>query len=241
MSFSNPYAAHGNPQAVAYAQASERTAFIQRTYLHLALAIFAFVMLEATLLALFPAQTIVNALRPLLGGWGWLLFLGGFMAVSWVARSWAESDNSRATQYAGLGMYVLAEAGLFLPMMALSTLLDPMIPLNAGIITLFVFAGLTGFVFISGTDFSGLGRFLWLGGFAAIGVIVTGLVFGFHLGVWFSGLMVLLASGYILYDTSRVMRHYRTDQHVAASLALFASVALLLWYVMRILMALREQ
>jgi hypothetical protein len=48
---------------------------------------------------------------------------------------------------------------------------------------------------------------------------------------------VLVACGWILYDTSNVLHHYRTDQHVAASLALFASVALLFWYVLRIVMA----
>ncbi len=38
--------------------------------------------------------------------------------------------------------------------------------------------------------------------------------------------MVVFASGYILYDTSNVLHHYRTEQYVAASLALFASVGI---------------
>jgi FtsH-binding integral membrane protein len=53
--------------------------------------------------------------------------------------------------------------------------------------------------------------------------------------------MILLASGYILYDTSNVLHHYRTDQYVAASLALFAAVALLFWYVLRLLMELNRR
>jgi FtsH-binding integral membrane protein len=115
--------------------------------------------------------------------------------------------------------------------------------LNAGVITGIVFAGLTAMVFITKADFSGLGTFLWLGGLVAMGLVVVSLVMGggFGLGVWFSGAMVLLAVGYILYDTSNIMHHYRTDQHVAAALALFASVALLFYYVVRILIALREQ
>ena len=60
------------------------------------------------------------------------------------------------------------------------------------------------------------------------------------MGMWMSAAMVVLAAGYILYDTSNVMNHYRTNQYVAASLALFASVALMLWYVVRILMSMRE-
>jgi FtsH-binding integral membrane protein len=135
---------------------------------------------------------------------------------------------------------VVAEAIIFLPIMAISTLLDPSIPMNAGIITGIVFGGLTALVFLTGTDFSGLGKFLWIGGLAAMGVIVASMVLGFGLGTWFSGAMILLASGYILYDTSNIMRHYRTDQHVAAALALFASVALLLWYVMQLLISMRD-
>jgi len=50
--------------------------------------------------------------------------------------------------------------------------------------------------------------------------------------------MVVFASAAILYSTSRVIHDYNPDQHVAASLSLFASVALLFWYVLRILISL---
>ena len=46
---------------------------------------------------------------------------------------------------------------------------------------------------------------------------------------------LVLAAGSILYNTSNVLHHYRTDQHVAAALNLFASFALLLYYVLMIL------
>jgi FtsH-binding integral membrane protein len=52
--------------------------------------------------------------------------------------------------------------------------------------------------------------------------------------------MIAFACGYILYDTSNVMLHYRTTQHVAAALALFASVMLLFWYVLRVLLERRR-
>ena len=63
---------------------------------------------------------------------------------------------------------------------------------------------------------------------------------GLDVGVWFSFAMIALASGYILYDTSNVMYRYRTDQYVAASLALFASVALLFWYIVQIFLSSRR-
>ena len=57
------------------------------------------------------------------------------------------------------------------------------------------------------------------------------------LGLWFSGAMIVFASGSILYNTSNLLHRYQPGQHVAASLALFASVALLFWYVLRFLMS----
>ncbi|GIX00116.1 MAG: permease [Pirellulaceae bacterium] len=240
----NPYlpTQEANYGVAALADRIERSAFIQRTYLHLGVAVIAFVVLEAVLLTLFPPGELLARFGTMLSGWGWLVVLGAFMVVSWIARSWAESGASPSLQYAGLALYVVAEAVVFLPMMAYSTIVDPSIPLNAGIITAIVFGGLTAFVFLTGTDFSGLGKFLWLGGLVAMGVILAGIVLpgGFGLGLWFSAGLVVLAAGYILYDTSNVLHHYRTDQHVAAALALFASVALLFWYVMRILMSLQR-
>ena len=49
--------------------------------------------------------------------------------------------------------------------------------------------------------------------------------------------MIVFAGGAILYSTSRVLHEYQTGQHVAASLELFAAVALLFWYVLRLLMS----
>ena len=92
------------------------------------------------------------------------------------------------------------------------------------------------FVFVTGVDLSGWGKYLAMAGLIAMGVIIAGIFLGFSLGLWFSGAMVALACGYILFDTSNILHHYHTSQHVAASLALFASVVLLFWYVLRILM-----
>ena len=47
--------------------------------------------------------------------------------------------------------------------------------------------------------------------------------------------------GYILYDTSNVLHHYRIGQHVAASLALFATIVTLFWYVLQLLMSLNRR
>ncbi|MER3632665.1 MAG: permease, partial [Blastocatellia bacterium] len=60
-------------------------------------------------------------------------------------------------------------------------------------------------------------------------------IFGFSLGTLFAFVMVAFAGSAILYETSNVLHRFNTSQHVAAALTLFASVALLFWYVLSIL------
>jgi len=237
----NPYSTFDAGVPAAFADESARAGFIRRTYTHLFGAIAALVALEAVIFAVVPQAQMIRLVQSVTP-WTWLIALGLFMGVSWLARSWATNGGSAGKQYAGLGLYVVAQALLLCPLLFVAVVyVDPRTPLLAGIITLVVFAGLTAFVFATGADFSGWGRYLALGGIAALGAIVVGTIMGFSLGLWFSVAMVALASGYILYDTSNVLHHYRTDQHVAASLALFASVVLLFWYVLRILMAFSQE
>lgn len=242
----NPY--QGSLQDIygvaASAAESDRVSFIRQTYLHLAGAIMAFAVIEAVVFTLVPSQTILQFVGTVAGPWTWLLFLGGFMVVSWVARSWAESSASLQKQYMGLILFVVAEAVLFVPILAMAQFAcaDPHVIKSAGIITMIVFGGLTLVVFGTKADFSFLRMFLFWGGILAVGIMILGMMFqGFSLGIWFSVAMIALASGYILYDTSNILHHYRTDQYVAASLALFASVAVLFWYVLRLLMTLSSR
>jgi FtsH-binding integral membrane protein len=223
------------PVSAAQAPASERAAFIRRTYGHLAGAILAFVGVEYLLLQ-------IPGIRELSLGMihTWWLILLAFMGVSYLANYWACSGASPGLQYAGLGLYVLAEAILFLPLLYIAREHYPNAIGSAGVMTLSVFAGLSLAVLITGKDFSFLGPILSVASLLALGLIVAGMIFGFSLGLIFCFGMVALASGYILYYTSNVLYHYRTDQHVAAALALFASVALLFWYVLRIFMSSRD-
>lgn len=75
---------------------------------------------------------------------------------------------------------------------------------------------------------------MWVG-ILAVGAIVAGAIFGFQLGTWFSVLMVGVAGAAILYDTSNVIHHFPEDRYVGAALQLFASVALMFWYLLRLL------
>jgi|SRR5262245_25834672 len=225
-----------NVDSVIYAQESERAAFIRRTYMHLAMAVLAFIVIEYFLLQLPFAGAIASTM---VGGYSWLIVLVAFMGVSWLAQNWASSETSIQKQYMGLGLYVVAEAIIFLPILYIAAnYSSPDVIPTAGVVTSFLFAGLTATVLITRKDFSWMRSILTIGGFVALGLIAASIIFGFSLGIFFSAVMILFASGAILYDTSNVLHHYRTDQHVAASLSLFASVALLFWYILRFFMSL---
>ncbi|MEM9195361.1 MAG: Bax inhibitor-1 family protein [Myxococcota bacterium] len=227
-----------NQRFIAAAQAAEsdRADFIRLTYLHLGVAVLAFAGLTALLInsPFAPAMMELLATSP----YSWLVVLGGFMAVGWIADRWARSSTSMGMQYAGLALYVVAEAVLFVPLLFIAAnYAGPDVIPTAGLLTAVVFTGLTGTVFITKKDFSFLGRFLMIATFAAIGFIVAAILFDFSLGLLFSTAMVLLAAGYILFYTSNVLHHYPVGSHVAAALALFAAVALLFWYILQLVMA----
>jgi uncharacterized protein len=228
-------------ETAATAPVSERVQFIRRTYLHVFGAVLALIGIEAALLSSKIGEDIINTLfRGNVGLLGLMvLFVGGGYAAQWLARS----RQSIGMQYAGLSLYVLLEAIIFLPLLTKATssqFAGQYLPIQAGIVTLAVFAGLTASVFWSGRDFSFMGPMLAVGGMVAIGVIVAAMIFGFTLGLLFSGLMVALAAGYIIYDTSNIIHQYRTDEYVGASLNLFASVALMYYYILRIFMSARS-
>ncbi len=221
------------------ASADARMGFIRKTYVHLAGAIGLFVALSAIFYSAGVGEAVIGAMGK--SQFAWLLILGGFMVAGYVAQSLARSNQSIAVQYAGLGLYATAEALIFTPMIFTAAKMAPGVLPTATIITLTAFTGLTAYVLFSKQDFSFLGPGLAIAGFVALGLIVAGAIFGFSMGIWFSALMVLFASGAVVYSTSNVLRVYQTDQYVAAALDLFAAVALLFWYVLRILMELQRR
>lgn len=234
----NPYAVFS--RVAAEAGVDERVAFLRRTYLHLGAAVFAFAGLSAVLLNLPGIDGLMMRLFEA-GRIGWLAVLVGFIAAAWVADHWARSATSPGLQYAGLSLYVVAQAVLFVPLLFIADRFYENAIETAALITLVVFGGLTTVVFATRQDFSFLRNVLWIGSFAALAVIIASLLFGFELGLLFVGAMILLAAGYIVYDTSNILYHYRTDQHVSAALALFASVMLMFWYVLRLVMSLQRR
>jgi FtsH-binding integral membrane protein len=219
---------------------SERAAFIRKTYWHLAAAIGLFAALEALLIRMGLGDTALALLGA--SRYSWLVVMGAFMFVSWLANSWATNGSSQGLQYAGLVLYTVAEAVIFLPMIVLAMALtgDTGLVLQAGLITVAMVIGISTVALTTKKDFSFLGGMLKIGGFVSLGLIVASCVLPISLGLWFSAAMVIFASASILYNTSNLVHRYQPGQHVAASLSLFASVALLFWYLLRILMNLNR-
>jgi FtsH-binding integral membrane protein len=221
--------------AVGELDEQSRGTFVSRTYGHLFGAVMAFMLIEMFFFRTGLAEPIARTFL----GVSWLFVLGGFVVVSWIARYAAHNATSKVAQYASLAGYVVAQSLIFVPLLYVADKFAPGAISSAAAVTFIAFAGLTAVVFLTRKDFSFLRGILCWGGIIAITLIVAGVIFGFQLGTFFSIAMVALAGAAILYDTSNVLHHYPEDRYVAASLELFASVALMLWYVLRLFMSRR--
>jgi len=210
-----------------------RAAFITRTYNHLMGAILAFILIEIAIFKLGWAQGMAEAML----GRTWMLVLAAFMFVSWKARTLARGSNSKSVQYLALGGFVLAQAVIFVPLLYLAAIKGGSAVIeSAALTTLLGFSVLSVIVFYTRKDFQFIGAFLSFAGALVMGLFVASFFLPIELGNWFSLAMVVFAGGAILYDTSNVLHHYPEDSYVAAALQLFASVALLFWYVLRLFM-----
>ena len=234
-----------NPFVVADAPAADRAAFFRRTYGLVAIGFAAFAALLAIFFVGFDRQQgiafalfsgLFSMMRSL-GGWSILLVMLAFWGATTVAQSLAFNRASRTSQYAGLGLYVVLEALIFIPLIGYvilstkgnaSTVLVP-----AGIVTGGMIAGLTALVFMTNLDFSFLKVAIILGSFAALAIVLVAAIAGLSLGAWFSIAMIVLMATVILYQTNEIKNTLETDQHVAAAFILFSSFVTLLFYVIR--------
>jgi hypothetical protein len=215
---------------------SARSRFLARTYLHLYGVVVAFTLIEALLFVSGLARAVALTML----GSSWLVVLGGFVIVSWLASRAAHRAASLPAQYAALCVFVLAEAIVFVPLLFVADYFAPGAIVSSALTTILGFGLLTGVVLWARPDLSFLGRLLrWA---FAVGLMLIGaaVLTGLQLGSLFSVAMVGLAGAAILHDTSKVLHHYPDDRYVAASLELFSSLALMFWYGLRLFVAPRR-
>lgn len=229
------------PGAVATLGVSDRVAFLRKTYALLGAALLGFAGLTGAVMLAAPETSYRFSAWALSGNWTWLAVMLLFMGVGTIAQKLATSDVSHGRQLMGLVLSVVAWSILTQPILWVCFTRfhagDAMrIVSESVVITLAIFVGLTLSVFVSKKDFSFMRGALMIGSFAAIGIILASMLFGFQLGALFAGAMIVLMAGYILYQTSLVMSQFAPGAHVAAALMLFSTVATLFWYVLMLMM-----
>jgi FtsH-binding integral membrane protein len=172
----------------------------------------------------------------------------GVMVLFWfgttAAQSLAFNRASRTSQYAGLGLYVLLQALIFVPLIYYTAIVTKGNPgeilIPACMATGALVIALTAVVFMTNMDFSFLKVAIVIGSICALGIIIVSLFAGWSLGAWFSIAMIVLMATVILYQTNEVKNTMETDQHVAAAFVLFSSFVTLLFYVIRLFAGRRE-
>ncbi|MFA9445062.1 Bax inhibitor-1 family protein [Egicoccus sp. AB-alg6-2] len=216
-----------------------RESYMRGVYTNLVLGIVAFigiefVLLSETLFATPPAAYIFELARST----NWLLILGGFMLVSWMASRLSVNARTPAQQWGGYGLLIFANALLFAIPLYMATQVPELEGTvgTAALISVVAFVGLSLVAIRSSKDFSFLGTLLKWGGILALVAIVVGVLTGNGLGTLFIVAMIGFAGGAILYDTQKIYRAFPPGTEVIAAMHLFSSIALLFWYVLQLLM-----
>jgi len=208
-----------------------KQAFLLRVYALLTVAVLVFVALETALFASGLAAQIARRLS----GVNWLLVLGGYMIVAYLASGAARRLKSKPAQLAALGVYVCAKALIFVPLLYWAERSADGVIAWAAVFAVLGFVSLTLVVWLTGKNFSFLKPLLIWGGLLALVAIIFAVLTPLRLGFWFSVAMVGYAGASVLYKTDKVVRRYRSGREVAAALELFASIALMFWYAVRVL------
>ena len=232
-----------NPFIVADAPAADRAAFFRRTYGLVAASFGAFAIALYAFFVSGIAHSFMSAIAGV-GSWGML----GVMVLFWfgttAAQSLAFNRASRTSQYAGLGLYVLLQALIFVPLIYYTAIVTKGNPgeilIPACMATGALVVALTAVVFMTNMDFSFLKVAIVIGSICALGIIIVSLFAGWSLGAWFSIAMIVLMASVILYQTNEIKNTLETDQHVAAAFILFSAFVTLLFYVIRFFAGRRE-
>src|ERR1700727_1605344 len=213
-----------------------RAQFITRTYTHVVGAMLGFILVELGVFEPGLAEQIASFML----GFNWFLILGAFMLVGWLATRTAQTSSSLGMQYFSYAAYVVAEALIFVPLLYIADRKAPGAIDSATLITALGAGGLMVVAHRTRKDFSFLRAILMWGGVVALLAMIGGADFGFQLGTWFSVAMTGFAGAAVLYDPSNIIQHYPEDRYVSAAMQLFASIALMFWYVLRLVMGSRN-
>jgi FtsH-binding integral membrane protein len=124
------------------------------------------------------------------------------------------------------------------PLIAVISQVNPGSILAAGLLTVGIFGGLTAYVFVSKKDFSFMRGMLMTGLIVVILAGVANIFIGSGaLGFAGAAAALLLFSGFVLYDTSNIIRRYPTNEYIAGALSLYLDAFNIFLALLRILNA----
>lgn len=214
------------PQTASEVSVSERVGFIRKVYaLFFAATLFA--IGGAVLGISFPPLMRAAAQHP------WIMF---FLMIGGVIAAQAVRHVPVVNLFA-LFAFTTLTGVIISPLLYIVGQTNPNSIVQAGILTVGIFGGLTAYVFLSNRDFSFLRGMVTVG---LIVVILAGLcnaLFVGSLGFSFaiSIAVLLLFSGFVLYDTSNIIRRYPTNEYVAGALDLYLDAFNMFLALLRIL------
>jgi FtsH-binding integral membrane protein len=217
------------PGVVAYAPADVRAAFIRKVY-HLF-----FVSILVTVGVGYFTGQIARTMLPLLMP----LLIAGLV----VGLIMGFARNTSGVNLALLMLYAAIQGAIAGPILTILNAIPQYegVGLQAAVLTVAVFGGLSLYVLNTKRDFSYLGGFLFV---AIIALLVGGIVLFFFrtplLNMIYAAAGVLIFSGFILYDTSVIQQKLHQDQAVAGAISLYLDFIGLFWFILRLLMSLRR-
>ncbi len=227
---------------VAKAAPAQRAAFIRSIYSHLALALLAFLALEALVVQLGVLDSLNDSGLGQMAGGARLSRRGGsmrlgllatmivFMAVpALIADSWGKSALSRALHYAGLAVYLVIDALVLAPMLLVLVWLgSPQVLPAVALMTVSLMLGALAVVFLTDSDYAPVTIIFCLSGSVMLGMVATAMLLGASAGMLLFGLMQFYAVGALVVRTSQLMDETEPQHYAGAALSLFASMPLLL-------------
>ncbi len=218
---------YGIPQSsnvIINAPTTVQSAFVRKVY-----GLFFFSTLVTVLVGAFCFQAgVASALLPLLP----VLMILEFALI--IAMGFTRKATGLNTGL--LYLFAALNGAVMGPLLLRYNEMMPGLPMQAALLTLTIFGGLTLYVMQTGKDFSFLGGMLMV---ALIALIVTGFVMMFFhvaaLYLLYSFAGAVIFGGFVLYDTSNIMRRLGPGDEVAGAISLYLDLVNLFWYILQIL------
>lgn len=214
------------PQTAAQANLAERLSFIRKVYALFFVATL-FAVGGVALGFLFPPLMVAAFEHPWIA---LILMLGGVMGAQAVR-------HQPGVNLFALFAFTMLTGVVISPLLYIVNQNNPASIIQAGVLTVGIFGGLTAYAFISKRDFSFLRGMLVTGLIVIIlaGLLNVLLVGSLGLGFAVAVATLLLFAGFVLYDTSNIIRRYPTNEYVAGALSLYLDAFNIFLALLRIL------